>query len=87
MEKKKIVIEQAVNLTGFSIIPVVEVTLKYSENKKGAFYFYSKRPSAIIVSSKSGGKAIRITGEEISLAQLIKDIPSIEVPKHILHHT
>ncbi len=85
MEKKKIVIEKAVNLAGFSIIPIVEVGLKYSENNKGAFYFCYKRPLAIILSSKSGEKAIRITGEEIPLDQLIQDFPDIEIPEHILH--
>jgi len=78
MEKKKIIVEKAVILAGLSVIPVVEVLLQYGENKMGISCFYSKKPLAIVISSGSEKKAIRITGEEVPLDQLIQDIPILK---------
>jgi hypothetical protein len=78
MEKKEIIVEKAVILAGYSIIPVVEVMLKYSDNYKGIFCYYSRRPLAVIVSSKSMRRVIRITGEEVTLEQLIQELPDLK---------
>lgn len=78
MEKKEIIVEKAVTLAGFSVMPVVEVMLKYDDNNKGIFCYYSRRPLAVIVSSKSMRRAIRITGEEVPLDQLIQELPDLQ---------
>ena len=79
MEKKEIVVEKAVTLAGFSITPVVEVMLKCNDNyNKGFICYYYRRPLAVIISSKSIKKAIRITGEEVPLEQLIQEVPILD---------
>ena len=85
MEKKEIVIEKAFTLAGLSIIPVVEVMLKCSDNNNGIFCYYSRRPLAVIISSTSRRKAIRITGEEVPLDQLIQELPDLQQLQYIIN--
>lgn len=78
MEKKEIAIDNPVTIDGLTIIPVVQVLLNSWHVKDKASFFGSKQPIALIVVSPLAKRAFRITGEEVSIEQLIQEAPGIK---------
>jgi len=78
MEKKEIAIDNPVAVVGLTLIPVVQVSLNYWRANSATSFFGVKQPVAVIVVSPSAKKAFRITGEEISLDQLIQEAPVVK---------
>ena len=78
MEKKEVVIENPVAVAGITLVPITELSVSYWPGKHGFSGFSTKQPVAIVVISPSTRKAFQITGEEISLDQLITEIPGIK---------
>jgi uncharacterized spore protein YtfJ len=84
MEKVKTKIEAPVTLAGVTLVPVVRTSLNYWDSKKKVSVFSSKQPINLIVISPQIQHAFHINGEEISLNQLIKEVPDIkEILKRI----
>jgi uncharacterized spore protein YtfJ len=77
MTKTVLGIDKPVSVKGFTIIPVVKLSLHYSF-AAGISIFSIKQPIATVIVSASQRKAISITGETISLEQLIQEVPSIK---------
>jgi len=78
MEKKEVEISNPVTIAGVTLIPVTKVSLNYWRSNRGVSFFSIKQPLNVIVVSPSGKKAFRITGEEVSLEQLIQEVPGIQ---------
>ena len=78
MEKEKIEFENPVAVAGMTLIPVTRVSLNYWNNRGGLSFFGVKQPIGMVVVSPSAKRAFRITGEEISLDQIIAEIPGIK---------
>ena len=79
MEKGKVVtIDNPVAIAGLTLIPVVEVSLNYWQANGITSFFGVKQPVAVILVSPSSKRAFRITGEEVSIGQLVQEVPAIE---------
>ena len=78
MEKKELNIDRPVTVAGVTLIPVSEVSLSHWHHKRGIFYSGSKQPVSVVIISPSVKKAFRITGEEITLDQLVHEVPNIK---------
>lgn len=78
MEEKKIAAEPPIKVAGVTLIPVTRVSLRYWSAKGGVSFLGVKQPMAVVVVSPSAKRAFRITGEEISLEELIKEAPNLK---------
>jgi len=78
MEKNEVVIEKPVAVAGITLVPVTKLSLTYWRGKRGFSCFSVKQPVGVVVVSQSAKRAFRITGEEISLDQLITEAPGIK---------
>ena len=77
MEKKEVEIGNPVTIGEATLIPVVELSLKYWRGGGGFSCFCTKQPASIVVVSPSGKRAFRISGEEVPLDQFIQETPGI----------
>jgi len=78
MEKKEVAINNPIAVAGLTIIPVVHVSLNYWLHNGGASFFGVKQPDAVIVVSPAEKRAFRITGEEVSIDQLVEEATDIK---------
>jgi len=78
MEKKEVEISNPVTIAGVTLIPVIKTSLNYWHSNRGVSFFSIKQPLNVIVVSPSEKRAFRITGEEVSLDQLIQEVPGIQ---------
>ena len=58
------------------MIPVVKVSLNYWHAKGGISFLGMKQAVAVVVVDPTAKRAFRITGEEVSLDQLMQEFPS-----------
>lgn len=78
MEKEEITIEAPVAVAGATLIPIVKTSLN-SWHRKGCLSFFGiKQPVSMVVVSPQARRAFRIDGEEISLDQLMKEVPGMK---------
>ena len=77
MEKKKVTIVGPVAIAGMTLILVTRLSLKCQPVGGGIFFSGIKQPASIVVASPSTKEAFDVTGEEISLDQLIQEAPSL----------
>ena len=78
MEKKEVAINDTLVISGLTIIPVVQVTVNYWSYNNGASFFGVKEPVAVIVVSDAGKRAFRLTGEEVSIEQLLEETSELK---------
>jgi len=78
MERKEVRLDNPVAFGGITLIPVTKVSLNCWRGKGGISFFGVKQPIGVVVVSPSAKRAFRITGEEVSLDQLILEVPSIK---------
>ncbi len=78
MEKQEIVIDNPVAVAGVTLIPIAKVSLNYLRGSSGISFFGTKQPVSVVVVSLLAKRAFRITGEEVSLDQLIQEVPRIK---------
>lgn len=78
MEKKEVVIDNPVVIAGVTLLPLARVSMNYWHSNGGISFFGSKQPVSLVVVTPSGKRAFRITGEEISLEQLVRDFPGLK---------
>ena len=78
MEKKQVVIDSPIAVAGLTIIPVVHVSLNYFLHNDGGSVLGVKQPVAIMVVSPTEKRAFRITGEEVSIDQLVQEATDIK---------
>jgi len=73
-----VVIEKPVAVAGITLVPVTKLSLNCWRGKRCFSCFSVKQPVGVVVVSQSAKRAFRITGEEISLDQLITEAPGIK---------
>ena len=78
MEKEGIKTEAPYTVAGVTLIPIVKTQLNYRQGKKRLSYFGVKQPVAVLVISPQDKRAFRISGEEVSLDQLIEEVPELK---------
>lgn len=62
-----------------TLVTVVRSLLKCKCSDKGIWLFGIKFPIALMVISDSSKRAFRITGEEVSIDQLLEEFPEINI--------
>ena len=73
MRKEYLAREEAAVIGGIRITPIVRILVRYTEIK-GVWSFYAgKLPVDLIISSGDGERAYSITGQEVSIQQVISD--------------
>jgi uncharacterized spore protein YtfJ len=77
MQRKTVTIGKPVAVAGVTLIPVTKLSLNCQHIGGSISLFGIRQPVSIIVAAPSTSKAFRITGEEVSLDQLIQEVPSI----------
>jgi hypothetical protein len=70
--------DKPVTVNGVTLIPVIRLSLNCQRIGNSISCFGTKQPSNIVVVSQTTRRAFNITGEEVSLDQLVQDAPSIE---------
>jgi uncharacterized spore protein YtfJ len=78
MEEKEVVIDNPVVIGEVTLIPIARVLVHYWHGKGGISFFAVKQPVAVIVVSPPAKRAFRVTGEEVSIDQLVAEFPTIE---------
>ena len=78
MEKEELVIGKPVAVAGVTLIPVARVSLNYWRRKSSFSYYGVKQLSMVVVVSPLMTKALSVTGEEIPLDRVIREVPGIE---------
>jgi len=78
MEKKIVAIDYPIKLVGLTMIPVVHVSLMCWHNDNVVAIFCVKQPVGVIVASPTGKKGYRITGEEVSIGELVEESPDLK---------
>jgi len=76
MENNEIIIERPVVIAGVTIIPVTKVLMNCHSGERISFFGF-KQPINVVLASTSMKRAFRITGEEVTLEQLIQEVPDI----------
>ena len=77
MEKKERTIVSSTKVAGITVIPVSKVIINCWHSQRGIAFSGSRQPESIIIVTPSAKRAFRITGEEITLDQLIRETPDI----------
>jgi len=78
MEKEEIKIEAPFTVAGATLVPIVKTSLNCWHGKSRLSFFSTKQPVSLVVVSPQARRAFRISGEEISLDQLTKEVPGIK---------
>jgi len=78
MEEKKIVVNEPVSVAGLTLIPVTQVSLSLWSARVGTAFLAIKQPIAVVVVSPQAKRAFRITGEEIPLEELMREVHSLK---------
>jgi len=76
--EKKIAADNPVTVTGVTIIPATKLSLDCQRIGDSISCFGLKQPFSVVLVSQSTRKAFNITGEEVSLGQLVQEAPDIE---------
>ena len=71
-------VENPVTVAGVTLVPVTRVLSHHWCREHIFSCFDIKQPVGVVVGSPSGKKAFRLTGEEISLDQLVTEYPDIK---------
>jgi len=76
MRKEYLAREEAVVVAGVRITPVIRISVRYTEIKGARSFYAGKQPVYLIVSSVDGERAYSVTGNEVSIQQVISDCPA-----------
>jgi hypothetical protein len=79
MEKKLTRTYHTLPVMNLKLIPIVETSLGYWQDRAGVSVFAKKQPIGVVVISSSGRRVITVTGEEIPLEQFFQEYPDISV--------
>jgi len=78
MEKEEIRIEPPSAVAGVTLVPIVKASLNCWHGKGRLSFFGIKQPVSVVVISPQAKRAFRISGEEVPLDQLAKEVPDIK---------
>ena len=80
MEKKDITVQDTLPVGRLNLLPVIETCVKCRHGDSHISFHGIKQPVAVVMISASEKRAVRISGEEVSLEQLIREFPSLREP-------
>lgn len=78
MESKKITVGEPIMISGATIVPVITTSARCYRLNGSLSVFGSKQLRYIMLVKGSATKAFRITGEEVTLEQLIEELPHLK---------
>jgi hypothetical protein len=78
MERKEVKIGGPLVVNGVTLIPIVSIWLNYWRSKGSILFFSVKQPISIVVASHLEKRVFTLNGEEISLDQLLTEVPEIK---------
>lgn len=79
MEKNVVNLDNPISIRGLTIFPVVKLSTHYSF-ATGIAVMSTRQAVAAVIISPLQKKAFRITGEEVSLEQLVAEFPTLREP-------
>jgi hypothetical protein len=77
MEKEEIALEESISGDGYTIVAITRKSFGYQRNKEGRFFFGTKHPLAVIVTTSSK-KVFHMIEDHVSSEKLIKEIPELK---------
>ena len=77
MEKEEIRLETPFAIAGVTLVPIVKTSINHWQSKGELFFIGTKQPLSLLVISPQAKRAFRISGEEISPDELMKEVPAI----------
>ena len=72
--EKTLALERPVDVAGVTVVPVVETRRWVSARG----FLVSRQPVAVVVVTAGARRTFRITGEEITADELVKEAPGLE---------
>jgi hypothetical protein len=79
MRKEYLAREETAVIAGVRITPVVRVSIQSVEIKGARSFYAGKQPVYLIVSSADGERAYSVTGQDVSLSQVMEECPALAV--------
>ena len=79
MRKEYFTCEGASVVAGVSIIPVVRITISYTEIQGARSFYAGKQPVYLIISSTDGERAYGVMGREVPIQQVLSECPALAV--------
>jgi hypothetical protein len=78
MDAKKVIIEKHLRVDELTLLPITEIHLSCRKSTQGISFFSTVHPVGIIFSDGVQKTALRVNGEEVSLDQIIREVPDIK---------
>ena len=78
MEKEEIRIEAPFAVAGITLVPVVKTWLNCWQGKRHLSFSGMQQPVSVVVVSPQDRRAFRISGEEVPLDQLTREVPDLK---------
>jgi len=78
MEEIKIVVNKPISVAGLILISVTRTFLSFRSARAGKAFLAVKQPIAVVVVSPQAKRAFRITGEEVSLEELMQEVHGLK---------
>jgi len=79
VRKEYLAREQTAVIGGVRITPVVRISVGYTQIRGTRSFYAGKLPVYLIISSGDDKRAYSVTGQEVSIQQVISDCPALEV--------
>ena len=79
MRKEYLALEEGIVVAGVRIIPVVRISVRYTEIQGARSFYAGKQPVYLIITSTEGERAYSVTGREVPIQQVISDCPALAV--------
>jgi len=79
MRKEYLAREETTVVAGVRITPVVRISVRYTEIKGIRSFYAGKQPVYLIISSADGEQAYSVSGQDVSLSQVMEECPALAV--------
>lgn len=77
MEKEEIIADKPVEVSGLTVIPVVQVIAHCYSKKKMISAYCTKKPLFVVIVKASDIKAFDMTGAQIEIDELVDKVPGL----------
>ena len=78
MEKEEIIVDNPVEYSGLTVIPVVQVNTHCFSKKKRVSAYCTKKPLFVVIVKESEIKAFDMDGSCIEINELIEVVPGLK---------
>ena len=79
MRKEYLAREETAAVAGVRITPVVRVSIQSVEIQGTRSFYAGKQPVYLIISSADGERAYSVSGQDVSLSQVMEECPALAV--------